>query len=290
MRISRVVGWLIWAIAMMPAQAELRRFEPRVDEAKWQVSSSRLNCVLSQDIPQFGKARFVSSHGKQINLRFDVSYAYRVPVAGSEVAMQSLPPPWLPQAESRELGKVAMAGDKLLLQLKQAQAWAMWTELEMGHMPTFTTDGFMHGLDTVIVSVSSVRFREAADKFRRCLSQLLPYTFADIAKSTVLFEFDRVEFTPQTKARLLQIRDYLAADKNIDLMLIEGHTDNKGARYFNQKLGERRAVAVREFLLQSGIDKDRVKAVSYGERKPIADNKTESGREKNRRVVIEIEK
>jgi outer membrane protein OmpA-like peptidoglycan-associated protein len=106
----------------------------------------------------------------------------------------------------------------------------------------------------------------------------------------VLFEFDRVEFTPQTKARLVQIRDYLAADKNIDLMLIEGHTDNKGARYFNQKLGERRAVAVREFLLQSGIDKDRVKAMSYGERKPVADNKTEAGREKNRRVVIEIEK
>ncbi len=277
-------------VIALSALAELRRFEPRVDEAKWVVSSSRLNCSLTQEIPGFGKARFASSHGRAINLRFDVSYRYRSPNAGGVVEMQSLPPSWMPSAQARSLGRVDMANERYLLQLKQAQAWTLWTELEMGHLPTFTTDGFLHGLDTVVVGLSAVRFREAADKFRQCLAQLLPYTFADIAKSTVYFEFDRVEFTPATKARLQQIRDYLAADKDIDLMMIEGHTDNKGARYFNQVLGQKRAEAVREFLLKSGVDANRVKVVTHGERKPVADNKTESGREKNRRVVIEIER
>lgn len=277
-------------VIALSALAELRRFEPRVDEAKWVVSSSRLNCSLTQEIPGFGKARFASSHGRAINLRFDVSYRYRSPNAGGVVEMQSLPPSWMPSAQARSLGQADMANERYLLQLKQAQAWTLWTELEMGHLPTFTTDGFLHGLDTVVVGLSAVRFREAADKFRQCLAQLLPYTFADIAKSTVYFEFDRVEFTPATKARLQQIRDYLAADKDIDLMMIEGHTDNKGARYFNQVLGQKRAEAVREFLLKSGVDANRVKVVTHGERKPVADNKTESGREKNRRVVIEIER
>lgn len=271
-------------------QAELRRFEPRIDEAKWTVSSSRLQCALAQEIPQFGKARFVSVHGKQIDLRFDVSYRYRSPTVGGKVQIQSLAPSWLPQVQSRELGDAVMSNDRYLLRLKQAQAWTMWNELEMGHMPTFTSDGFMQGLDTVIVSLSAVRFREAAEKFRQCLAQLLPYTFADIAQSTVYFEHDKVEFTAVTKTRLTQIRDYLAADKHIELMMIEGHTDNKGARYFNHVLGQKRAEAVRDFLVASGIDAQRVKLVSHGERKPIGDNKTEPGREKNRRVVIEIEK
>lgn len=285
---------MMWvgAVALLPSlsSAELRRFEPRVDQAKWSVHVSRLQCSLSQDIPSFGKARFVSSHGKNIDLRFDVSYRYRTPTIGGVVEMRSLAPSWMPSAQSREFGNVTMANERYLLQLKQAQAWTMWSELEMGHMPTFTSHGIMQGLDTIVVSLSAVRFREAAEKFRQCLAQLLPYTFADIANSTLYFEFDRVEFTPQTKARLQQIRDYLAADKNIELMMIAGHTDNKGARYFNQVLGQKRADAVRDFLLKSGVDAARVKVVSYGERKPVADNKTEPGREKNRRVVVEIER
>jgi outer membrane protein OmpA-like peptidoglycan-associated protein len=283
---------LVVVLAGLPvlSPAELRRFEPRIDEAKWTVSSSRLQCALAQEIPQFGKARFVSQHGRQIDLRFDVSYRYRSPIVGGNVQLQSLAPSWLPAVQSRELGNVTMANDRYLLRLKQAQAWTLWNELEMGHMPTFTSDGFMQGLDTVIVSLSAVRFREAAEKFRQCLAQLLPYTFADIAKSTVYFEHDKVEFTAATKARLTQIRDYLAADRNIELMMIEGHTDNKGARYFNQVLGQKRAEAVRDYLIESGVDAKRVKLMTYGERKPVTDNKTEEAREKNRRVVIEIEK
>jgi len=71
-------------------------------------------------------------------------------------------------------------------------------------------------------------------------------------------------------------------------MLIEGHTDSMGGRYFNSKLGTRRAEAVRDYLLEAGIDKNRVQTVSYGERKPVADNKTEPGKTRNRRVQVTI--
>lgn len=67
---------------------------------------------------------------------------------------------------------------------------------------------------------------------------------------------------------------------------IEGHTDSLGDDAANQHLSERRAMAVRDALLARGIDAARVEAVGHGETRPIADNATPSGRQKNRRIEI----
>ena len=67
---------------------------------------------------------------------------------------------------------------------------------------------------------------------------------------------------------------------------IEGHTDSLGDDAANQLLSERRAAAVRDALVARGIAAARVEAVGYGETRPIADNRTEGGRKKNRRIEI----
>src|SRR5690348_3067348 len=67
---------------------------------------------------------------------------------------------------------------------------------------------------------------------------------------------------------------------------IEGHTDSAGDDAANQALSERRAVAVRDALIARGIDAARIEAVGYGETRPIADNGTPGGRQKNRRIEI----
>lgn len=67
---------------------------------------------------------------------------------------------------------------------------------------------------------------------------------------------------------------------------IEGHTDSAGDDARNQTLSERRAAAVRDALLARGVDAKRVEAVGYGETRPIADNGTPAGRQKNRRIEI----
>lgn len=67
---------------------------------------------------------------------------------------------------------------------------------------------------------------------------------------------------------------------------IEGHTDSVGDDATNQQLSERRASAVRDALLGRGVDAARIEAVGYGATRPIADNRTESGRQKNRRIEI----
>lgn len=279
---------LLPTLLVLPARAELRRFEARVDESTWKVSSSALNCSLSHPIPGFGRARFISRHGKDGNLQFELQSEFRSLSAG-EVAMRSMAPGWLPGLDTDDLGSASISAGQTLVQLRSTQAHRVLSELEMGRLPTFSYEGASHSGATV-VGVSSVNFIDAAAKFRRCVSNLLPFTFADIARSVVYFEFDTVELSPAGRARLNQVRDYLTADKTIELMVIEGHTDYQGGRWFNQQLGLKRAEFVRDYLLKTGIDAKRIKVGSKGERKPAASNKTEKGRELNRRVVIQISK
>jgi outer membrane protein OmpA-like peptidoglycan-associated protein len=69
---------------------------------------------------------------------------------------------------------------------------------------------------------------------------------------------------------------------------IEGHTDSQGDEDYNQKLSSSRANSVKRYLVSKGVAENRIKTVGYGEIRPIADNKTSQGREKNRRVEFII--
>ena len=99
------------------------------------------------------------------------------------------------------------------------------------------------------------------------------------------FAFDSAELTAEDKATL----DGVAA-RLTELQFVEGtatgHTDNVGTAEYNQKLSERRAQAVVDYLAAKGVYPGRIKASGMGLTKPIADNATEEGRAQNRRVTI----
>jgi OmpA-OmpF porin, OOP family len=69
---------------------------------------------------------------------------------------------------------------------------------------------------------------------------------------------------------------------------VQGHTDNVGADAYNLGLSQRRAAAVREFLVAQGVGADQLSAKGYGEAQPVADNTTPAGRKDNRRVVLAV--
>jgi outer membrane protein OmpA-like peptidoglycan-associated protein len=76
-------------------------------------------------------------------------------------------------------------------------------------------------------------------------------------------------------------------EQNPDLKLrVEGHTDNQGGAAANQALSEKRAQAVVSWLTSHGVTAIRLKAQGFGQTKPVADNGTEEGRAKNRRVEL----
>lgn len=88
---------------------------------------------------------------------------------------------------------------------------------------------------------------------------------------------------PESFPSLDKVADFLSKNTNFRLDLV-GYTDNVGSDEYNQKLSERRANAVKDYLVKKGIAETLITAVGKGETNPIADNSTAEGKEKNRRV------
>lgn len=102
----------------------------------------------------------------------------------------------------------------------------------------------------------------------------------------VLFASGKSELLPSARRRLLKVAEALKAQEDGERFIIEGHTDSRGSAAFNRQLSRARAEAVRTFLINAGVDADRLAAVGQGETDPVATNATAAGRANNRRVEI----
>lgn len=101
----------------------------------------------------------------------------------------------------------------------------------------------------------------------------------------VLFDFGKYDLKPDAKLKLAKLTGIIQAHPGLHLA-IEGHTDNIGSDETNMKLSQQRADTVRDFVVQQGLSPDAVTAVGMGKDGPVADNSTNAGRQKNRRVEI----
>jgi outer membrane protein OmpA-like peptidoglycan-associated protein len=106
---------------------------------------------------------------------------------------------------------------------------------------------------------------------------------------TILFDSGKSSFQQETYPVLVAISKILKDYPKTDFS-IGGHTDSQGRATSNQLLSERRANAVRDYLISNGISADRLTAVGYGEASPIDDNATRAGRANNRRVEVSLVK
>ena len=101
------------------------------------------------------------------------------------------------------------------------------------------------------------------------------------------FDFDRAVIRPEGRAKLNSLVKAINSIE-LEVVIAVGHTDSVGTDAYNQKLGQRRAAAVKAYLVSQGIAANRVYTESKGESQPVADNKTAAGRAKNRRVEVEV--
>jgi outer membrane receptor protein involved in Fe transport/outer membrane protein OmpA-like peptidoglycan-associated protein len=108
---------------------------------------------------------------------------------------------------------------------------------------------------------------------------------AVISLEGVHFEFDQATLTAEAMAILDKAAGLLATQEKV-VVEVAGHTDSVGSEEYNQKLSERRAIAVKDYLQSKGINATRMTAMGYGEAQPVASNDTDAGRAQNRRVEL----
>ena len=104
----------------------------------------------------------------------------------------------------------------------------------------------------------------------------------------VHFELERATILAESETILSLVGNVLKEHPEIEKVSIEGHTDEHGNDRFNLDLSRRRADAVRAWLVAHGVSASRLSVVGHGKSRPIADNSTDAGREKNRRVEFRI--
>ena len=103
----------------------------------------------------------------------------------------------------------------------------------------------------------------------------------------VFFDFDKSVIKPDGKSKLDDLSNKIRGI-NLEVVIAIGHADSIGSDAYNQKLSVRRAESVKAYLVSKGVEPNRIYTEGKGEKQPVASNKTNDGRAKNRRVEIEV--
>lgn len=112
-------------------------------------------------------------------------------------------------------------------------------------------------------------------------------TLAELTKN-LEYDFDKQAVRDAYYKKLDLLADAVISDGYV--VSLRGHADNIGAYKYNWVLSDKRAVSVKDYLISKGVKADRIITTPFGSTVPIASNKTDSGRQKNRRVEISLKK
>jgi OOP family OmpA-OmpF porin len=116
----------------------------------------------------------------------------------------------------------------------------------------------------------------------------VPFVLTITFGSDELFDFDRAELKARARAKLDDLANQLQG-ADIKSILVVGYTDGVGTDAYNDKLSEKRAVSVRDYLVSKGVNPNLIDTQGRGKRDPVASNATKEGRAQNRRVEVKVD-
>ena len=259
----------------------------RLQEGQWTVAATRLECKLYQTVPRLGKVMFQQKIGTDLNFKMELNRSYE---QVHQASFESIPTTWGHQSHKRPIALPASM-HKASVTVPREGAMRLITELMEGMAPRMTYRmGGEEASDEVVVTLSARTFADKLHRFQDCIDNLLPFKFEEVKESIVFFKYDSSRLTRKAKKALIKVAEYVRLDGKVKRVVIEGHTDSKGFRRYNHRLATRRARAVEQFFLENGVSKSRLRLRSkaFGEKKPVASNKSARGRAKNRRVHVSL--
>ena len=183
---------------------------------------------------------------------------------------------------AREVGAVNAKVESLSTEVEKTQERTTRNEVRIDEVNKMAEAGIAEAKGTAAQAMTKAEEAEKAAKGK------LIYTVT-LSSDKVTFPLNRAEVSDDAKKLIDEAIAQLKAENRGVYFEIEGHTDSSGPEMFNKKLGEDRATAVRNYLHdQHGIALNRIEVITYGEGKPVVDNKTKENRAQNRRVVIKV--
>jgi outer membrane protein OmpA-like peptidoglycan-associated protein len=182
----------------------------------------------------------------------------------------------------REIGEVNKKVDATSAEVEKTQQRVQQNEVRIDAVDKSAQSGISEAKGSAQAAMTRAQEAEKAAKGK------LIYTVT-LSNDKVRFPVNKAEISDEAKALIDEtVAPLVQANQGVFLE-IEGHTDNTGDAAYNFKLGEERAMAVRDYIAKTdNIALNRLNVISYGEEKPVVENKTRDDRAQNRRVVIRI--
>jgi outer membrane protein OmpA-like peptidoglycan-associated protein len=182
----------------------------------------------------------------------------------------------------REVSEVNKKVDAVSAEVEKTQQRVQQNEVRIDSVDKSAQSGITEAKGSAAAALTKAQEAEKAAKGK------LIYTVT-LSNDKVRFPVNKAEISDEAKAMIDEAVAPLVKENRGVWFEIEGHTDTTGDAAYNFRLGEERAMAVRDYIAKThGIALNRLNVISYGEEKPVADNKDRDGRAQNRRVVIRI--
>lgn len=179
-------------------------------------------------------------------------------------------------------GRVAAVESGIEANERRINNLADETDSKIGALQKQTDEAMRTGKNAATAAQDAKAAAERAEKGRLLWS-------VSLTNDQVRFGLEKASLGDEAKAALDDLVSKIKGYGKAVYIEIEGHTDSSGEEAYNMMLGEKRAMAVRDYLSMSGgIPLHAMNTISYGESQPVADNSTREGRQQNRRVVVRV--
>ncbi len=241
----------------------------------------------------FGTAIFSTRAGEASRF-FLKSYAAKFDAGKAAVYAKS--PIWKKDGEVESLGYVPVKKGSRPMWLGTENTEKMLSELDNGKEIEFIRKAWFEDKqgNSIRLSLSNIGFRSEYREYLTCLTSLLPANFDQMHRTPLFFGAGPVEendgLSRANMRKLDKILLLVKHDSRIRNFVIDGHTSSPGDRAENLELSKQRSQMVEDYLKRRGVPADWITTRWHGERYPIASNATSSGRAKNRRVTVRIER
>lgn len=276
----------------MPCSAhatQTRIYAASLEQSTWRTQSTPLACDLSQVIPEFGTGLFQQRAGEPLEFQLKPLLPMLQP---GQAILFAQSPAWKPRGDAFALGEVEVTDHWIPIQVSPPFAAAMLEQLAQGLMPALSAQGrsTTESEKRIQVVMSAANFQDAYEGYQRCLAQLLPVSYEQIARSAIFFETSASTLADEVKQQLDLVVRYIKADPQVSRVVIDGHTDNVGDKRANVRLSQVRANLVAAYLKKAGVNAKMITVRYHGDRYPALANDTSDNRARNRRVTIRLDR
>ncbi|MFT7411475.1 MAG: outer membrane protein OmpA-like peptidoglycan-associated protein [Oleispira sp.] len=257
-----------------------------IKDTEWKISGSIFECRFEQVLPKYGRGVFYHQSGEDIVFQLETRKNL---MKVGKASISITPAPWHPSKKSEHLGFADLVNGRPNLQLDSERSNQFLHALLEGKQPVVTQRTFYDDTKSVKIHLSAIHFKDFYSNYLKCVDQLLPMNFSQVARNKIYFGGGKEGLSPKDEVLLDRIIFYMNNDPRVFAIYIDGHSDNRGRRYDNRQLSKNRAESVERYLIERGINTDIVTLRFHGQRYPIASNNTSAGRAKNRRVTVRLE-